>query len=154
MLRGMTGSKQKVEPQSAVLRVVKTLQPVALVREMDQTILSSAGAYSGRDDFIGEAIRDRIAEERARAAGGGPAPMVLLETVRADPGVGALGFAVLPRGIATLPKAEVSEGLYGLHNRDYPTLWAAASLASMVAASGAPISWAEYRRRVAEAAWN
>lgn len=151
----MPKGKQKSVPQPEVLRLVKTLQPVSLVREMDQTILASGGAYTGRDDFIAEAIRDRIAEEHGREAGGGPAPIVVLEDLRSiSELVTATSFESPPEGVPTLPRVEVTEGLYGLHNRDYPTLWAAASLASMVGATGRPVLWSAFRSRVIDAAWS
>src|SRR5712691_4804902 len=53
------------KPSEAV-RLVKTWLPASLVREMDQTILGSNGAYEGRDDFIRESISDRVADERSR----------------------------------------------------------------------------------------
>lgn len=137
------------------LRLLKTILPVALVREMDQAILATGGTYVGRDEFIAEAIRDRITEDRARSGGGGPAPVVVLEEVRAMAQTPPpTAFAPPPKDVATLPAVEVSEELYGLHNRDYPTLWAAASLASMVGAAGAPIGWVDFFSRMLEAAWS
>lgn len=155
MFGAMPKRSAKTVPQPEALRLVKTLLPVVLVREMDQTILASGGTYAGRDEFIAEAIRDRIAEDRARSAEGGPAPVIVLEEVRAlseSPSVTA--FPAPPANVPTLPKVEVSEELYGLHNRDYPTLWAAASLAAMVGAAGGPILWTEFRAAMLEAAWS
>lgn len=151
----MPKPSRKTLAQPDSLRLVKTLLPVALVREMDQAILASGGAYAGRDEFITEAIRDRMAEDRVRPQGAGLAPVVMLEEIRgtAQPAP-ATAFAAPPEGVATLPKAVVSEDLYGLHNRDYPTLWAAASLALIVGARGAPIPWAEFRSSMLEAAWS
>src|SRR5687767_6730545 len=46
-------------------RLVKLILDADLVREMDKRILSSEGAYQDRNEYVTEAIRDRLAEESA-----------------------------------------------------------------------------------------
>src|SRR5207248_1277326 len=56
---------------------------------------------------------------------------------------------------ATAPTFEAVEGqdkLYGLHNRDFPTLWALSVLAHM-GASGSPPTWSDFVTRALEQAW-
>lgn len=44
-------------------RLVKLRLPVALVRAMDEAIVTSRGGYSDRNDFVAEAIWDRLNED-------------------------------------------------------------------------------------------
>jgi hypothetical protein len=44
--------------------------------------------------------------------------------------------------------------LYGLHNRDYPTLWATRVLIAIAAEKGIALPWREFTGVVLEAAWN
>jgi len=160
------------KPRKAVpnqtLRLVKTWLPTSLVREMDETILASGGAYNGRDDFIREAITDRIAEERLRPAAGGPAAVILRQasaksnepptsggngTVRSQPAMISGLITRFGDHVPTLPPHTVGGILYGIHNRDYPTLWAAHSLANMAISRGGPVPWSEFVSNVVEAAW-
>ena len=146
-------------------RLVKTWLPPALVREMDQAILGSGGAYDGRDDFIREAIADRVAEERMRPVTG-PAPVILLPTVDKQPlETGRITkkgrttpdqelFGPVPALDAPMLSSQSMTGtLYGLHNRDYPTLWAALSLIEMAAMERKPISWSKFTTAILDAAW-
>lgn len=162
--------KRRVASPSQSVRLVKTWLPVSLVKEMDETILRSGGAYNGRDDFIREAIADRISEDRLRPGTGGPAPVILLraganrtgpprpdnrEQPKED-GSAFLELSVDPGDLTrtpTLPPRALKGALYGLHNRDYPTLWAAHSSVKMATSRGAPVPWPEFLSEILEAAW-
>lgn len=153
---------------SKALRLVKIWLPAQLVREMDESILATGGAYDGRDDFIREAVADRIADERMRPAGG-PAPLVLLprrdvrglekiprpERAIEHPSSALLGEVAgrLPERVSTLPAHRVGRTLYGLHNRDYPTLWAALSLLKMAGEKSEQLRWREFLAAILDAAW-
>src|SRR3989442_14040841 len=63
------GTVNRPRNTSQAIRLVKTWLPVQLVQELDEAVVASSGAYSGRDDFIREAIADRIAEDRMRPNG-------------------------------------------------------------------------------------
>jgi hypothetical protein len=151
-------------PAPASARLVKTWLPSTLVREMDETILKS-DAYNGRDDFIREAISDRIAEERMRPLNG-PTPVILLGSavkVKRKAEAEAPAPNVAPPVVhpatylaaRTLPAHRDLKGLlYGLHNRDYPTLWALHRLLSATFERGAPMPWHEYLTFVLDAAWS
>lgn len=152
--------KTKQAVPAAALRLVKTWLPTSLVREMDETILAS-GAYNGRDDFIREAIGDRISEHRARAADGPPSLILLGGTLKtkktlSEPRTPSpeRADAVPPDTLVpTLPAHRVGGILFGLHNRDYPTLWATHRLLTWAFERGAPLRWSEFVPRILEAAW-
>lgn len=162
----MRTQKQKEKaPGPSAPRLVKTWLPSSLVREMDRTILASGGSYDGRDDFIREAITDRLADERMRPDTG-PAAVVLLpfgddgerssppsERIAPESGGQEL-FGPIPAGsLSTLPPSPGADSLYGLHNRDYPTLWVAFSLIKMVASNRGPIEWSQFADSILEGAW-
>lgn len=138
-------------------RIIKLLLPVDLVREMDRAILGSDGVYQDRNEFVTEAIRDRLLEDAAGSdIGGGsgrgrelreetvayavPEPPVYraLEPAHVDPDLVRLG--AWERGaVSTVPARPSPHMNFGLHNRDFPTIWAANRLATM--AVGQPTPW-------------
>ncbi|NOX23399.1 MAG: hypothetical protein GXP36_09955 [Actinobacteria bacterium] len=156
-------------------RIMRIPLPVPLIREMDAIILQEVGGYVTRAEFIVDAIQERILEltigdeedagaprpvnqavEQAEQdevvasgvsamASGAMTPMhPLLAQTRIQ--VPARGFAiedhpVRPDGVA----------LFGLHNRDYPSLWALARLA--VAAGDQPVPIESYYTQVLLDAW-
>jgi Arc/MetJ-type ribon-helix-helix transcriptional regulator len=142
-------------------RLVKLVLPAELVRHMDRAILSAAGAYQDRSEFVAEAIRDRLAEEEALRD-----PDVPPLSAR----VGAAGLeqaashghpteesAVAgslelgrwrrssPHVLAAVPTHQMN---FGLHNRDLPTLWAFDRLALMTADAREPVEWTSYIERI------
>ena len=154
--------KTKRAPAPAATRLVKTWLPTTLVREMDETILKS-GAYNGRDDFIREAVSDRIAEERMRPLTG-PTPLILLgsvvKTKRKTESAAATEKTARPItheagdiAARTLAAHDIKGALYGLHNRDYPTIWATHRLLTATFERNAPMPWSEYLAFVLDAAW-
>lgn len=150
-------------------RVVRTPLPVDQIREMDELILAGIGGYETRAEFIEDAIRERIFELRYEDAGPAseidateaPRPQVdqtvtrvesqsaqaaaltLHETGLADPGPGA----VLDEGIDTPD----DEPLFGLHNRDYPALWALTFLARIT--RNGPVPVADFEEEISKEAW-
>lgn len=136
-------------------RLLKTWQEADLVRRMDAAISASHGAYADRTEFIAEALRDRIEAEEERlgiAPGGRPA-------------VRGAGDATLPEidltiiadwvdgDPPTLSRAEGPETNFGLHNRDFPTLWAADWLGRLTTRAGSPISWRDFVAAITPRAW-
>jgi hypothetical protein len=115
---------------------------------MDELIRLSR-AYNGRDDFLLEAVRDRIADERE-----GRPRVSKPEVLTGSPVSGGPALALWADAtVLTAPIFKLDGPLGGLHNRDYPTLWAADLLASMVAARGEPVGWIHFITRVCSAAW-
>jgi len=133
---------------------------------MDHHILASAGGYQDRNEFVTEAIRDRLAEEAAMQSEQEVQP---LSVRRAVEDVVPYVVPQAPRNIAMgtgTPLAEPARGgqLYlgdwhrgetctvaarptdvvnfGLHNRDFPTLWALNRLATMT--SRDPVTWDQF----------
>lgn len=148
-------------------RIIKLLLSADLVRQMDRAILASDGAYQDRNEFVSEAIRDRLLEDTASEEskpGSGsrqlavaeetvayavPEPPVYraMEPVHIDPDLVRLG--AWERGAVCTVPARPSQYLnFGLHNRDFPTIWAMNRLASM--SIGEPTAWDVFLGRVRE----
>lgn len=149
--------------------------PVPLIREMDTVIINGIGGYSTRAEFIIDAIQERIFEltihgvEDAgpppmaqRGAPGKPGPPEVLAS-QPEPSDASTPATVemtelAPRntGFDIKPSHDLSqpegEALFGLHNRDYPALWALSRLAEM--AHEEPIPITDYYKRVLLEAWD
>ena len=149
--------------------------PVPLIREMDAVIISGAGGYSTRAEFIVDAIEQRILEltvegvedagppprhrDDVSAAPGPPeeeaahrrssdsGPPVTIEMTKLVPR--GAGFSISFTDDLSRPEGKA---LFGLHNRDYPSLWALSQLAEM--ANEEPIPVADYYARVLKRAWD
>ena len=149
--------------------------PVPLIREMDAVIISGVGGYSTRAEFIVDAIQERILELTIEGVEDAGPPPVHRDDVSAAPGLleekathqrpsdsgtpvtmemtelvprGA-GFSISPTDNLSRPEGKA---LFGLHNRDYPSLWALSYLAEM--ANEEPIPVVDYYARVLERAWD
>ena len=120
-------------------RLVRVPMELELIRAMDQTILSGAGGYSSREEFIGDAVHDKVlelthvAEDAERIDGdlaiGSPATLEPLNF--ADTAISFRDGYLVQDDEAQL---EVPSGpLLGLHNRDYPSIWALSQLAELLA---------------------
>lgn len=133
------------EVEKPAKRLVKTWLPVELVRKMDVAIVRSAGGYLDRAEFIAEAISDRLDEDEAAAAApAAPEPVRI--------GGGSFGDW-LDDNPATLPAADGPAENFGLHNRDFPTLWALDCLGRAVAEHGAPVGFGEFVAELMPRAW-
>lgn len=132
---------------------------VDLVREMD-TVIVESGAYADRSEFLEEAIRDRVQEERQGGDGSLPLTVVALPTTPEEeeppavPQQPGTHFGEWASGdVPTLPAADGPGSNFGLHNRDLPTLFAVDLLGRSVVAEGGPVDWYAFLRQSAEAAW-
>ncbi len=149
-------------------RVVRVPLPAAQIRRMDDLILQGAGGLLTRTEFIREAIESQIVElaypmagelssaDAPRAVRGMPATEGVGESGPQEELGNVLGGAVLAalgRGVSVEPTdlQVVDEALFGLHNRDFPSLWALRLLAQQ--ASDGPISWTEFARNATDQAW-
>ena len=144
------------------LRIVRVPLPGVLIRRMDQLILGGAGGFGTRAEFIREAVeamvlettyaeapeepvsprsqvRDSLAsastasekspEVAAVPSTGRPPSLEDTRLRRPSPGY------VMANGLA-----EVSDGpMFGLHNRDYPSIWAASRIAAFTTDGSAEI---------------
>jgi hypothetical protein len=153
-------------------RIMRIPIPVPLIREMDAVILKGVGGYSTRAEFIIDAIQERILEisvDGIEDAGPPPAlPIDPLSFVQAAEPVTqrppsnsstvsmpmtalsapAAGFVVSEMQDLSRPQGGA---LFGLHNRDYPSLWALTQLASLTVEQ--PISIDDYFTDVLKEAW-
>ena len=149
--------------------------PVPLIREMDAVIISGAGGYSTRAEFIVDAIQERILELTIEGVEDAGPPPVHKDDVSAAPGPPEEkaahrrptdsgtpvtmemtelvprgdGFSISPADNLSRPEGKA---LFGLHNRDYPSLWALSQLAEM--ANEEPIPVVDYHARVLKRAWD
>jgi hypothetical protein len=159
-------------------RVVKLLLPVSLIRELDRLLVEGIGGFTTRNEFVREAVEAYLLELTYEAApdepvaarrGDGPrlraiagerrgreASVPPLE--RATTPAVELGSTALPlvaaEGVTVSGVAQVADDpLFGLHNRDYPSLWAAARLDVYLDERGW-ISLDEFLDRVTDEAWS
>jgi len=152
----------------ATERIVRVVLPVDLIRKIDQAILAGNGGYQTRTELVRDAVEAYVLELTHEPAPDEP----LTTTAPGDGGVGrpealpplreqngtgyGLEFTVVrcsSRG-ATIQggDAEVSdEVLFGLHNRDFSTVWALGKLADLT--RGGPVPLHEFRAHVVTAAW-
>src|SRR3954453_13249830 len=131
--------------ESMPRRLLKTWQSPELIRRMDQVIIASDGAYADRTEFLAEAIRDRVeAEENApseeESAGPirGSKPTTGADVDASAPGLGGdTDFGDWLAGdTPTLQPSSDATTVFGLHNRDYPTLWGADWIGRLTAKAG------------------
>jgi len=153
-------------------RIMRIPLPVPLIREMDAVILDGIGGYETRAEFIVDAIQERIWELTIdEVEDAGPPPVSQRGTPGkprppdaaggqqpSDPGTLAMGTTELASreaGFSLSPTDDLSrpqgEALFGLHNRDYPSLWALSRLAEM--ADEEPIPITDYYARLLQEAW-
>jgi hypothetical protein len=129
---------------------VKVWLDLDLVRAMDLAIVESAGGYEDRADFVAEAIRDRIAEDRQAR----PQPVVVpLRPQPSAPNPADTFGAWTQQEVPTADRTPGSPTNFGLHNRDLPTLWTLDQLGRHVTAAGGPVSWDAFVADVLTAAW-
>lgn len=149
--------------------------PVPLIRDMDAAILEGLGGYSTRGEFIVDAIQERVLEltadgeedagaptprevSRKGAQIEGADPKVLQQTRETEAASAANDSALdAPlRGFVLGHEGDLSrpEGgpLFGLHNRDYPALWALARLASKTQQQAMPAK--RYYEELLQEAWD
>ena len=157
-------------------RVVKLLLPLPLIRAMDRLLVAGVAGFTTRNEFVREAIDSYILELTHEEAPEEPnaradrrltmAPKERASTaadlVELRPQATQLAGRLLLQAtmLSTVPatltvgagEAEViAEPLFGMHNRDYPSLWVARRLADYLAAG--PLSFEEFTERATDEAW-
>jgi hypothetical protein len=127
-------SEAEAEQEEDGTRLLKLRLPARLVRDMDEAILASRGAYFDRNEFVIEAVWDRLAEEglsvqaRARMATESDGSEWQVE-------------AALKASPPTAPRLVQEGHNFGLHNRDLPTFWV---LADLMVNSAEGLQWSKY----------
>jgi len=148
--------------ESMPRRLLKTWQSPELIRRMDQVIIASDGAYADRTEFLAEAIRDRVeAEENAPSEGESAGPIrrskpttgADVEATAPGPGGDAVFGDWLGGDSPTLQPSSDATTAFGMHNRDYPTLWGADWIGRLTAKAGQPLPWSRLTEAVIERAW-
>jgi hypothetical protein len=131
-------------------RLVKLILSADLVRQMDRAILASSGGYQDRNEFVTEAIRDRLAEEAAAITDGRP------DQDRVSRSAGAPPLPLFgrwePRSVFTVESGPGEGVNFGLHNRDLPSLWALDRLVVLVCQAGGPVPWVDFVEDLRDAA--
>ena len=127
------------------LRPVKFLLPASVVRAMDQAILQRAGGYADRHELARDAIEAHVLELLHGADSNFPTDD-LTSSVEAAPSLQpspapTLQLSIEDTALAPPKRGPVhdvsaiqtnTEPLLGLHNRDYPSLWALSQIAELV----------------------
>jgi len=146
-------------------RLVKLYLPVDTVRRMDAAILRSDGAYFDRAEFVNEALIDRLAEEGNGAVQPTPPPQTRPAELVAVPKLSVAFVPDLPETVGlfadwasrarvpTLPVTAGPEANFGLHNRDYPTIWACNLLGRLTVEAGASIRWETFSQQLLKEGW-
>jgi hypothetical protein len=157
-------------------RIVRVPLPVELIRRMDELVLSGKAGFQTRAEFIREAVEAMVLElsyepapgepmTRAVArVSGGSAPHMVASDFERDQvkafELEASGFELqATRLLAPAPGVTLDDGigqvidesLFGLHNRDYPSIWAAVHLAALTTEE--LVSLNRFYASVLEAAW-
>jgi hypothetical protein len=164
------------EDSSRDQRVMKLVLPVPLIREIDRLLLKGVGGFTTRNEFVREAVESYILELTHDAAPAEPAPSSARagELSVATPPKGVpdreaeglidheiadvldIGVTAIPPLPANVPliagEAHIaSEPLFGMHNRDFPSIWVARRLVDYLA--DGPITFHEFAERATEEAW-
>jgi hypothetical protein len=145
-------------------RLVKLYLPVETVRRMDAAILRSAGAYFDRAEFVTEALIDRLAEEGHGTVEQLPLPQERTTELAAVPEPAELAADVLEVGMfgdwlssgsaPTLPTTSGPATNFGLHNRDYPTIWATDLLGRLTVEAGSSLTWDTFSEQLLQMSWS
>jgi len=125
-----------------ITRITRIPLPVDLIRQMDEAIVAGIGGYSTRTELIVDSIQERLLE-----LGHETAPPLPVASIEPLPDVDANGSLAAPTAVEPLSLGGVTstttvgddenisqaEGapLFGMHNRDYPSLWVLRELAAM-----------------------
>jgi hypothetical protein len=143
------------------LRVVRLLLPIELVRRMDELLAANTAGYQTRHEFAKDALEAMILELTYGTVPDEPTFVQATPTkpqTIAAPEAPAVDLAATvlhpaPRGLAIGRGMAVvqSEPMFGLHNRDYPSIWAAHFLAGITA--NGPVPAGRFFEEVTREAW-
>jgi hypothetical protein len=136
-------------------RLVKALLPAGVVRAMD-AFIEKSGAYADRNEFLADAIQGHLAE----LLGGTERQTTVRRerSVSPEPSPVAFGLGILTPLPPEVPTMDVDGSTsagptWGMHNRDFPTLWAAAHLGTAAAKAGRHLAFTDWSKDVIAAAW-
>lgn len=160
-------------------RVVRVLLPIELIGRVDEAILAGRGGYDTRQALVRDALDAYLMELTYGPALAEPLAGSHPNTDRTeakDGTAGAKGEVACPdrpspewRGTCALEEKTrisapswgpivddaiadvVDQPLFGLHNRDYPSIWAARHLADLVRSGPIPLD--DFHVSAVDAAW-
>lgn len=149
-------------------RLIRVPLPVNIVLEVDDIVASGRGGYETRAHFIREAVEALAAEVKYGLAEpgignpleGADAGSVATRELALRGNSSRTATATELSILGPVPEVRVVERgeaevaddyLFGLHNRDYPTLWAARRLAELTTSDLVPID--DFYRLIADQAW-
>lgn len=158
-------------------RIVKIPLPIPLIREIDEALVSRLGGYSTRTEFFRDAAEGLLLELKYEPAPAEPttrseperSPTRSSETLvgestsanrernrSSEDALTSLDATVLHLDIECEALAEgeadVDDApLFGMHNRDYPSLWVAFRLAER--SGKGPVPYDSFARETIEEAW-
>lgn len=157
-------------------RVVKLLLPLPLIRSVDRLLVEGVGGFTTRNEFVREAIESYLLELTHEPAPAEPAILsrrgggLAIAPTLLDPDhpelfdaehdnevpatVEATALAPLPADVPVIDgeAAIVDQPLFGMHNRDYPSLWVARRLVDYL--TDGPLVFDEFAERATEEAWS
>jgi hypothetical protein len=170
-------SRPQPEKPGQDQRVVKLLLPLPLIRSMDRLLLEGVGGFTTRNEFVREAIESYLLELTHEPAPAEPAALtrhgrgrLAVAPILLDPGqpelfdeharaarplsLEATALAPLPADVPVITGEAhvVAEPLFGMHNRDYPSLWVARRLVEFL--GDGPLLFDEFAERATEDAWS
>lgn len=141
-------------------RPIRLLLNAQLVRRTDEVIASGVGGFTTREELVEEALNSYLLElqDVGLLSASGDTPVGVrkgsnLPSRRPGMGRAPTKISPPPRGFASNGDEIIVEDipLLGLHNRDWPSLWALSRLAHV--ASTGPVSFPSYLESVTEEAW-
>ena len=150
-------------------RLIRVPLPATLVQQMDAIIASGDGGYGSREEFVREAIEAAVLETRYGAPEGGDEGQMdwaVPKSVTNDPSKESTASTLqkpLHRTTLLRPASQrlfvepmvTTKGggpQFGLHNRDYPSLWAANRLCDLTAEG--PVSFDATLKELIGQAWD
>ena len=137
------------------VRPVKILLPVDLADRVEEAIASELGGFRDRHSLVAAAIDAYLIDLLYSNASDQGVPTFDLPYGEANLADGAIlpAVATVRPGIAVIDavSALVDEPLLGLHNRDWPSLWALGVLADMTARGAIP--WHTFLAEVTSRSW-
>lgn len=143
------------------LRVVRLLLPVELVRRMDRLLAANTAGYQTRHEFAKDALEAMVLELTYGTVPEEPMPMegpvsrAHKETTGEVHPIGLAATALHTPAKGPVVEAGatrvLSEPMFGLHNRDYPSIWAAHFLATVT--MNGPVPFDRFLDDVTREAW-
>ncbi len=137
-------------------RILRIPLPIKLIYEMDELVTSGKGGLDSREDLAREAIEAMVLELRYGLAE--PEAQLHQDTTDATPlslDPPDVSFTALQAPLDTScfvkPLASSLQPASGFHNRDYPSLWAAAQLGKLLKEES--MAFADMAEVLVEQAW-